>query len=163
MKVIYKAIGQFFGAGCILLATAFSARAQTVSVYPTQDLSFGAFILGNSGGSVTVSHTGDRSATGDLTLANLGVFYFPATIEIEAPVGTVISILNGPNTQLSGSNGGTITLSLGTSDKGATFTTTAVSPQRTPVVIGGTLTVGNQQSNPAGNYSGTFSVTFIEQ
>ena len=163
MKVNRRILTQFIYVGCLVMASTFTTQAQTVSVYPIQDLSFGAFILGNTGGSVTVSHNGNRSSTGDLILANLGVFYFPATIEIEAPAGTIISILNGPNTQLSGSNGGSVTLSLGASDKGSSFTTTVSAPQRTTVSIGGTLTVGNQQSNPAGNYSGTFSVTFIEQ
>jgi hypothetical protein len=152
-------------AGYLIFAINFSGRAQavSVSVYPVKDLSFGAFILGNVGGTVTVSNDGTRTSTGDLVLGNFGVFYFPATFEIEAQAGTIISILNGPDVQLSGSNGGNITLRLGTSDLGSPFTTTLPFPQRTTVNIGGRLTIGTQQTNPAGNYSGTFSVTFVHQ
>ena len=150
-------------AGYLFLVMTSSIQAQSVSVFPTQNLSFGAFILGSTGGSVTVAHSGTRSSTGDLFLANLGVFFFPATMEIQAPAGTIISILNGPNVQLTGSNGGSVTLSLGASSRGSSFTTTVSPPQRTIVNIGGTLSVGPQQNNPAGNYSGTFSITFIEQ
>ncbi|WP_409994888.1 DUF4402 domain-containing protein [Chitinophaga pinensis] len=40
---------------------------------------------------------------------------------------------------------------------------TATSPARTIVRIGGTLTVGPPPANPAGNYSGVFQVTFIQE
>ncbi|HEY0054363.1 MAG TPA: DUF4402 domain-containing protein [Pedobacter sp.] len=140
-----------------------STSGQTVSVFPVQNLSFGAFIQGINGGKVTVSNAGIRFSEGDVILASLGAMYFPAIFDIVAPQGTVITILNGPDVQLNGSNGGAITLRLGTSDKGASFATSTQPPQRTSVSIGGTLTIGNQQSVPAGNYSGTFSVTFINQ
>lgn len=158
--ISFKILLCLFG---LLTAHPAQLQAQTISVYPVQDMGFGAFIQGSSGGSVTVSHNGIRSSSGDLILANLGVPYFPAIFEIEAPKGTILSILNGPDTQLTGSNGGSITLSLGASDKGQSFTTTVEPPQRTSLQIGGTLTVSNPQNNPAGNYTGTFSVTFIQE
>jgi hypothetical protein len=108
-----------------------------------------------------VSHDGIRSSTGDLILANLNTVAFPAMFEIDAVVGTKINILSSPDIQLSGSNGGAITLKLGAPDKGYNFTTTAVSTQRTAINFGGTLTIGTSQGNPGGDYSGIFSVTFI--
>ncbi len=75
----------------------------------------------------------------------------------------MVSIMNGPNVTLTGSNGGTITLQIGAASTGASFVTTAIPPSRTQVRIGGTLTVGTPASNPSGNYTGTFSVTFIQQ
>lgn len=153
--------------GFLFLVSSYTVRAQsvpsTISVYTTQNLSFGAFIVGRSGGTVTVTPSGNRNATGGLILMNSGAFHFPATIEIAAPLGTIISILNGPAIQLSGSNGGNATLRLGTSDKGSSFVTSVPASQRTSVNIGGTLTVGSEQRNPAGSYSGTFSITFIQQ
>ncbi|HEX8376616.1 MAG TPA: DUF4402 domain-containing protein [Pedobacter sp.] len=148
--------------GFILIGTT-CIRAQTVSVYPRQNLSFGAIILGTTTGTVTVSNSGVRSSTGDLILAGLGVFYFPATFEIEAPANKSISILTSTNTQLSSINGGSMMLSLGIPDKGSLFINMVAPPQRTTISIGGTLTVGNEQSNPAGSYSGTFSITFIQE
>ena len=124
---------------------------------------FGAFFQGPSGGTVILNPDGSRSSTGSLILANLGYPYSPALFTIDANVGTVISIMNGPNVTLTGSNGGSITLHLGASSPGSPFTTTIVSPSQTQVWIGGTLTVGNPLANPSGSYSGTFSVTFIQQ
>ena len=57
--------------------------------------------------------------------------------------GTVISILNGPNVILPGSNGGSITLSIGTSDPVSPFVTTAIPPLPTYLNVGGTITIGN--------------------
>ena len=136
-----------------------------ISVYvnPAQGLSFGAFYHGTTGGSVIIYPNGSRSVTGDIVQANTGAQYSPALFEIEANEGTIISILNGPDITLSGSNGGTMTLHIGNANTGSSFITTALSPQRTLVSIGGTLTVGNSLANPPGNYSGTFSVTFMQE
>lgn len=129
-----------------------------VSVYPTQGLSFGAFTTGSVGGTVSVSPAGLRSSSGSVLLLNYGFTYYSAIIEIDAPTGTIITVANGPNVSLTGSNGGTMTLKLGATSPVSPFTTTAVSPSRTVVNIGGTLTVGPPISTPPGSYSGTFDV-----
>lgn len=138
-------------------------RPISVFVNPAQGLSFGAFYHGNTGGSVLIYPNGSRSVTGDVVQANMGSIYSPALFEIEANPGTLISILNGPDVILSGSNGGTMTLHIGSADPGTPLITTALPPDRTLMSIGGTLTVGNALANPPGNYSGTFSVTFIQE
>ncbi len=135
----------------------------TIYTNPAQGLIFGAFYQGASGGTIIVNHDGTRSATGSLVLASLGYTYSAAIFEIDANQGTAISIMNGPDVMLSGSNGGSISLHIGSASTGASFVTSVVSPARTQVRIGGTLTVGNPLANPSGNYSGSFSVTFIQQ
>lgn len=156
--------------GAILLFSHAKAKGQElpprpISVYvnPAQGLNFGAFYHGNTGGSVLIYANGSRSVTGDVIQANMGSIYSPALFEIEANPGTLISILNGPDVVLSGSNGGTMTLHIGSANPGSPLITTALPPDRTLVSIGGTLTVGNSLANPPGNYSGTFSVTFIQE
>lgn len=134
-----------------------------VYVSPSQGLNFGAFFQGVTGGSVIIYPDGSRSVTGDITQANLGIPFSAAIFEIEANPGTLISILNGPDVTLSGSNGGSMTLHIGSSDIGSPFITRAMSPSRTQIKIGGTLTVGNSLANPSGNYSGTFSITFMQE
>lgn len=136
-----------------------------LSVYadPSQPLAFGAFYQIGTGGTVIVSASGSRTATGNVFLGNLGYIYTPALYQITAPAGSTIAILNGTDVILSGSNGGSITLHIGNSDVGSPFSTTAVPPATTRVHIGGTLTIGSASSNPPGNYSGTFTVTFIQQ
>lgn len=130
----------------------------SISVYTIQNMSFGAFINGPGGGTVSISPTGTRSSTGAVIPVNLGVTYCQAIFEVDAPLGTTISILNGPDATLTGSNGGSMTLAIGSADPASPFTTTVAQPSKTQVNIGGTLTVGT--GSLPGTYVGTFSITF---
>lgn len=132
-------------------------------VNPAQGLNFGTFTQGLSGGTVIIYPSGIRSVTGDILQLSSGIPFSPAIFEVEANIGTVVTILNGPDIQLTGSNGGSMTMQIGTSSTGSTFTTNMPPPLRTEVRIGGTLFVGNPLANPGGLYSGTFMVTFIQQ
>ncbi len=134
-----------------------------LSVYTIQNLSFGAFSNGLSGGTVAISSAGTRSVTGSVTALNLGITYFQSIFEIEAAEGAIISITNGPDATLTGSNGGTMSLKLGNSAPGSPFINTTPSPARTQISIGGTLSVGAPSSNPPGTYSGTFYIIFNQE
>jgi hypothetical protein len=134
-----------------------------VAVSTSQFLNFGAFTVGNSGGTVSVDYDGTRSWTGEIGLLNFGPTVSPALFEVTAIPGSIIQIQSTPNIPLNGSNGGTILLNLDSYSLGQTFISTASPPFTTAVYIGGTLTMGNTAANPAGNYSGTFNVTFINQ
>ena len=138
-------------------------RPIAIYVSPEQGLSFGAIIPGVSGGTVIVYPDGSRSKTGDIVLGNFGFSWSPALFEVEANIGTLITIQNGPNVNLTGSNGGTMSMEIGDSDPVSPFVTTVQYPTRTSVKIGGTLTVGSLSANPAGSYSGTFIITFIQE
>lgn len=161
---------QWIWCACLLLLCCERAAAQpppprpiAVYVNPAQGLIFGAFFQGIAGGSVIIYPDGSRAATGDIVLANLGQPYSPAIFEIEAQPGTLISILNGPDVPLNGSNGGTIVLHVGTASTGTPFITTVAPPGRTQVRVGGTLTIGSPLANPPGAYSGSFAITFIQE
>jgi hypothetical protein len=130
----------------------------------SQHLSFGAFSHGAAGGTVTVNPDESRSYTLDILLLNLGYSYSAALFDIRANRGTVISILNGPDVTLTGSNGGTLLLHIGESLPDSPFVTTVQWPTVTQVKIGGILTVsGNPLANPPGNYTGSYSVTFFQE
>jgi hypothetical protein len=146
----------------LLFLNTVNANAQ-VNVYPTQNISFGAFFPGNSGGTLTISPDGTRSSTGDIIPMNMGFVYSPAVFEIEAPQDAVISILKGPDVILTGSNGGSLTLHIGDADVGSSFNNTVAPPGRTQIKMGGTLTVAGSTSTPPGNYNGTISITFIQE
>jgi len=149
-----------------MLQTRLSAQEEPprpMSLSTFQDLSFGAFITGYMGGTVIIYPDGTRSVTGDIITVFQGYQHHPAIFEVEANPGVVISIMNGPDITLNGSNGGTLTLHLGGSIPESPFVNTLRPPFRTQVRIGGTLIVGNMLDNPAGEYSGTFSVTFIQE
>ena len=134
-------------------------RPITVTVSTVQHLSFGTFIQAGAAGTVIVDHSGFRTATGDIILPNMSSIVTPALFVVTALPGTLITISNGPDTALSGSHGGTVMLSIGPSSTGSPFVTRAIN---TDVFIGGTLTVKSLAANPAGQYSGIFQVTFIQ-
>lgn len=138
-------------------------RPITVSANPEQGLIFGTFFRGNTGGTVIIYPDGSRSVTGDIVQSNIGVPFSPAIFEVEANQGTVITILKGSDVTLNGSNGGTVTLHIGSSSTGSPFITSAAPPTRTSIRIGGTLTVGGPLTSPSGSYSGIFYITFIQQ
>lgn len=139
----------------------FDVNAQISAVNTIQNLSFGAFAQGPNGGTITISNSGLPTTSGTILLVNLGSNYLPAQaiFEIEAPTGTIISISNGPDATLKGSNGGTMSLHLGISDPVTPFSVTDPSG-RTLINLGGILTVGPAGSTPPGSYSGTFYITF---
>jgi len=130
-----------------------------VTVSTVQHLSFGTFIQAGMAGTVTVDHTGFRTASGDIILPNMSSVVTPALFEVTALPGTLITIVNGPDTPLSNSHGSTISLRIGESSTGSPFVVTGTN---TNVFIGGTLTVASLSANPAGDYSGSFTVTFIQ-
>jgi hypothetical protein len=137
-------------------------RPISVTVITTQNLSFGCFTQGTLGGTVTVSSSGMRTPTGNIVLLS-GGSVSPALFDVVANAGTLITIVNGPDATLTGSNGGTLTLHIDASSTGTPFITTALYPSPTHVFVGGTLTVGNSAASPWGDYSGTFQVTFVQQ
>jgi len=110
---------------------------------------------------VIISTSGIRSTTGDVILPSLGSPGNEAIFEVKADPGTVITI-NFSNTTLT--NGAhSMNLVLGPSFPTSPFINTLQPTGVTLVHLGGTLTVGNSSINPAGNYSGSFMVTFIQQ
>ena len=139
-------------------------RPAVITVNHSQPLAFGAFIPGVSGGTVTVTPDGSaRIATGTVILINLGFIYTPAMFYVRANPGTVISLLIGPPSTLTGSNGGTLSLQLDGTFPASPFVITVPFQQQTTVLLGGTLTVGTIASNPPGSYSGTVDVTFVQE
>jgi len=153
----------------LLLTLSSLAKAQEPPPRPVvinvtaQTLSFGAFAHGAVGGTVSISSGGIRSSTGDVILLSLGYPFSTTLYEVIANPGTIISILNGPNVSLPGSNGGSITLTIGASDPVSPFVTSTPPPLPTYLNIGGTISIGNTAANPPGDYSGTYDITFVQQ
>ena len=128
-----------------------------------QNLSFGAFINGSSGGTITITPEGSRMATGDIYLVNMGQLYYPAIFEVEALPGNIVHIILPVYATLTGPGGKITQLEINTSLPNTPFINSINPPNKTQVRIGGTLIVGNPLSNPAGNYYGTFTVTFMQE
>jgi len=134
-----------------------------VSVSFIRNLSFGAFSQGVGGGSVIIDPAGLRNSVGDIILVSLGYTYYPAIFQIEGNPGTVIHYLAGSAAVLTGNNGGTMTMNLGSTEPPTPFVLPYSGGGTLEVYLGGTLTVGNPLSNPPGDYSGSFVVMFIQE
>jgi hypothetical protein len=128
-----------------------------------QNLSFGAFINGNSGGTITVTPEGSRIATGDIYPVNMSQSYYPAIFEVEALPGNIIHVVLPAYATLTGPGGKITNLEINSSLPTSPFINTINPPFRTQVRIGGTLTIGNPLTTPSGDYYGTFSITFIQE
>jgi len=137
-------------------------RPVIVTFNEAQPLAFGAFAAGPGIGTVTVTPDGNRSTTGDVVPLFMGFVFTPAMFYVRANQGTVLSVLVSPPVTLTGSGGGTLTLQVAGSLPTSPFVTTLPWPQQTTVLVGGILTkpLG---SNPAGNYTGNFSITLIRE
>jgi len=139
-------------------------RPVIITVNNSQPLAFGAFTPGAAGGTVTVAPDGGtRSSSGTVILLNMGIIYTPAMFYVRANPGTVISLLSGPPSTITGSNGGTLTLQTDGTWPASPFVTMVPFQQQTTVLVGGTLTVGTIAANPPGSYSGTIDVTFVQE
>lgn len=134
-----------------------------IQVTVSQNLGFGAFTLGISGGTVDITPAGSRSATGDVILLSLGYSFSAAIYRIVGNQGTVVSLLNGSDISLTGSNGGSMLLHIGSSSPASPLVINTIPPAYTELYVGGTLTVGNAAANPAGAYNGVFNITFIQE
>lgn len=152
----------------ILLLFAVSIIAQEppprpLEVTTTQNISFGAFTIYGSTGTVTINTDGSRSFSGGVILLNFGYSYAVATYELVANPGTMISLLSWPSTTLTGSGGGTMTLNINSTFPATPFTMITTPPTPTILNVGGTLSVGSILANPAGDYTGTFNITFVQE
>jgi len=150
---------------CQLHAKAQQPPPKPISVYfnPSLGLRFGAFFLGSSGGTVIIAPDGNRTFTGGVISASLGFTYGAAEFQVVANPGTLVSVMNGPDVSLTGNNGGSMMLHIGSSSPVTPYVTSITPPSYTSIYVGGTLTVGNAVANPVGSYSGSFSITFIQE
>ena len=153
----------FISAGAYAQTDTIPPDPGAITVYIVQNISFGAFSIGAAGGTVTIATNGARSVTGDVVALNLGTAYYQAMFDIDGPQGAIVSMLNGPDAILTGSNGGSLSMRIGNTDPNSPFIITVISPVRTTVNIGGVLTVGTTAANPPGTYNGTFYITFNQE
>lgn len=136
-----------------------------VSITNTQSLHFGTICLTGTAGTVTVDSDGIRTSTGgNLILLSLSPVAQPAIFEIMNCPGGSVSLTFNATTILTGSNGGSLTLDIGPTEKGISgsiFTTISDCNFVTPVYMGGTLHIPDAAI--AGTYAGSFDVTINMQ
>src|SRR5665647_3625104 len=83
-------------------------RPIKVSLSNAQGIVFGTFAHGPTGGWISVSPAGDRSAGGSVVLINRGNIFSPAIFLVEGIKGTMITLSPILDATLRGSGGGTM-------------------------------------------------------
>jgi hypothetical protein len=133
------------------------AAAQTLT--RTQDLSFGAFAAG-TGGTVTITPQGARTATGDVALIGNSQGS-PAAFDASGSANATyqITLPADGTVTLTGSNGGSMSLSSFASSPSSQGQLSSAGTQT--LQVGATLGVGSNQA--PGTYSGSFNVTVVFQ
>jgi len=136
---------------------------RAITVTPTQSLNFGRFCVTGSGGTVTIPWQGSVTSTGGIVLISAPTPY-PAIFEIKLCEGRQVTITFSATTLLSGSNGGSLILDIGPTEKGVNgviFATNSDCNFITPLRVGGTLHVPGTAI--PGIYTGSFDMTFNQQ
>ncbi|MFD1095893.1 DUF4402 domain-containing protein [Salegentibacter chungangensis] len=142
-------------------------RPLRVEVRTARNLNFGTFTIGNNGGTIYVSPVANptRIVTGDIIELNREPVT-SAIFDVYANPGTVINIVPASSVfTLTGSNGQTLELRITDMDYSENPTFIAKGPHTIPqeVYIGGTLSVSNITTNPAGQYAGNITINFIQE
>lgn len=142
----------------VLLFFMFSLPAHSqITVTKIQDLSFGSFFATTSGtGTVTISNTGTRSSSNVILVTST---FNQAIFRLSARGKQNIASYTIGNINLTGSNGGSVSLTFGTPTPAAPYSMNNNATQ--DVSVGGTLTISTSASNPPGTYSGTFTFTVV--
>lgn len=154
-------IGFFSPAKCQLGADSLIKANEIFKVSVKQPFAFGTYSQGNAGGQVNIEPDGTRTVTGTLLPLNMGSVFHPLVIEVEAPRGSIVTMLSSGIQTLYGSNGGTMLLRMGNILPGNPFYINNDPPQTNLLFVGGVLSVGDAATTPAGHYSGDFFISFI--
>ena len=136
-------------------------KQQSLMVTAVQYIHFGTFYLvGSSGGTITVGYDGTRTSTGGVILLANAPIAQPAIFEIKSCKVNKIVLSFNPRTTLTSSNGGKLTLDIGPTNRGINGSGFSIKNDCdliTPLRIGGTLHIpGNA---PPGVYWGNFDFT----
>ena len=133
-----------------------------VEVRNAQGLNFGSFVVGPSGGTISIEPSGEKVPSTDIFPLDFGTQEHYAIFDVYANPGTIVQIQQPPNLQLSGPSGSNVILSINPSTQTSTGSSFIVTQNPQPVFVGGTLTL-TPGAAPPGQYNGTFTLTFIHQ
>ncbi len=150
--------------GYLLVLHAFAQpteKEESLTVTAVQFIHFGTFyLMGFSGGTITVGFDGTRTSTGGVILLANAPIAQPAIFEIKSCKGKNIILSFNPKTTLTSSNGGKLTLDIGPTNRGINGSGFAIKSDCKfifPLRIGGTLHIPG--TAPPGVYRGNFDFT----
>ncbi len=163
LLIVLLACGCFVQAASQQIGVVVTTNETALQVTVRQEINFGAFAQGASGGIISISPEGVRNGTGSVVPLNFGASYQPLILEIAGPRGSIVSMLAQETTLLTGSNGGTIRLKIARSNPSMPFIITDDAPNKSSIKIGAELIIGNATVSPPGNYSGTLNISFVRE
>jgi hypothetical protein len=138
---------------------------KSITVLPTQAINFGGFCVnGVGGGTITIGWDGFRTSTGSVVLLPTGPMAQPAIFDLKPCGGRNIFLDYTPTTVLTGSNGGSLILEIGPSEKGmrgSSWTIDGDCNFTSQLRVGGTLHI--PANAVMGNYSGNFEITVNQE
>ena len=158
----------------IVVSVAVNAIAQTsvigkmeaeiavpVAASETELLNFGKVLPETGGGTVKISATGERTATGNIIL--MDDIYSAGRFVVSGMPNSLVSIVlpQTPQKMVLANGSSEITVDEFVSDVPVGGQVVRQSDGKSEVSIGATLHLGNGLSNPAGYYSGTYEVVFM--
>lgn len=136
---------------------------RSITLNPTQPLSFGSFCDSGNGGTISVDWQGIRTTTGDI-IALPSSEGMPAIFDIKLCQGRNIIITYPVTSTLINSTGNALTLDIGPTEKGvsgAVFSTEENCNFITILRVGATLHI--PPNTILGDYTGSFTVSFDQQ
>jgi len=135
--------------------------AVPVTATETELLNFGKIVPEASGGTVVITPSGERTASGSIVL--MDEIYSAGGFTVAGVPSSLVSILLPQSAQkLSLTNGNSeVSVDGFTSDVPVGGQVVRQSDGKADVRIGATLLIANGLSNPAGYYSGTYEVVFM--
>jgi hypothetical protein len=136
-------------------------KEKSLTVTSVQFIHFGTFYLvGFSGGTITVGYDGTRTSTGGVILLANAPIAQPAIFEIKSCEEDKIILSFNPKTTLTSSNGGKLTLDIGPTNRGINGSGFSIKSDCKfifPLRVGGTLHIPG--TAPPGVYRGNFDFT----
>lgn len=141
----------------VTMLTFFKTGSAQVTVTFNQGLNFGTFYPYGTGGKVIVDDYGHRSQSGNIVLINSSCNACSFTLSTKKWTNYYVYYLRiiSPIT-LTGSNGGTLSVTLNTEGSDAGWYVSRSHPVN--LTMGGTITARSTSYNPGGVYSGQVSI-----
>lgn len=135
---------------------------RVITVQATQTIDFGTFYAASSG-TITVNWDGSSSTTGGVVSLSSST-QTPSIFEIKLCQGRNVTISYDPTITMTGSNGGSLVLDVGPTEKGVSGSTFEVNNDCNFITI---LRVGGTLNVPFGSipgvYTGIFTMTFTQE
>lgn len=131
------------------------------SIIQLSSLQFGSFVATNGGGTIRISYSGERYATGNVILLYDDSNITPAIFEVRAPSNTLVQIIFDKKCVLKNQFGNEIIVYLDDLNTGNLFVTPENAEDGFLVYLGGYINVISSVETLSGEYVGNINLTIV--